>query len=137
MQASFKEPAEQDSKFSIADRDQDVTVVQSAQHKNEIQNSTLTFTQYFNLRVHTPPPENTDTINFHLHDVRGKFLRWDVEYSLGCVDCDNTNDAILAGVDVGDHGCGPMEWCRVVFLREDEGTRLEVRGCFQPSMTLL
>jgi hypothetical protein len=72
-----------------------------------------------------------------LHAIRGKFLRWDVEYSLGCVDCDNTNDAILVGVDVDDHGCRPMEWCRVVFLQEDEGTRLEVRGCLQPSVKLL
>jgi hypothetical protein len=69
--------------------------------------------------------------------VRGKFLRWDVEYSLGCADCDNTNDAIFVGVDVGDHGFGPMEWCRVVFLQEDEGIRLEVRGCLQRWMMLL
>jgi len=80
-----------------------------------------------------PPPENTDPIVHHLNAVRANFCDGTFKYSLGGTKCDDANDAIFAWMDVGDHGSGPIDWRRVVFLQEDECTRLEVRRCLQPA----
>ena len=83
-----------------------------------------------------PAPGNTDTMGHHFHTVKGKFCNGSFKHSLGGTYGDNSNDDIFAWMDVGNHGCGSLEWCRGVFTQQDEGTRLEVRGCLHPAWTL-